>query len=112
MATNLRASGQVFDYIAGATITSSSPVLIGDRLGVALIDGVSGDTIPVQVEGVFTIAKRTGSGSAITQGSKVYWDAGNSRIDNTDNSAANKHIGYAYKAATTADTTVDVDLIG
>ncbi|MGZ5302516.1 MAG: DUF2190 family protein, partial [Bacteroidia bacterium] len=100
MAKNLIACGDVFDYTAGATIASGDPVLVGELLGVALVGGVSGDVIPVQVEGVFEIAKRThASSAAMAQGSKLYWDATNSRIDNTDNSAANKHIGYAYKAA-------------
>lgn len=112
MATNLRATGSVYDYTAGGTITSGSPVLIGERLGIALISGDTGDVIPVQVEGVFEITKRThASTAAFGQGDKVYWDAGNSRVDNTDNSAANKHIGWAYAAAASTASTMYVDFI-
>lgn len=113
MATNLRACGDVYDYLvpASTTIASGAPVLIGERLGIAIVGGTTGDVIAVQVEGVWTITKVTGSGKSFTQGQKVYWDATNSRVDVTDNSAANKHIGWAYEAAATTDTTVSVDLI-
>ena len=114
MATNLIACGDVLDYTvpAATTITSGQPVLVGDLLGVAITGGTTGDVIAVQIEGVFEIAKRTHATNAvITQGSKVYWDAGNSRIDNTDNSGANKHIGWAYAAAASTATTVQVNLL-
>lgn len=100
MAKNLVACGDVLDYTvpSSTTITSGQPVLVGDLLGVAIIGGTTDDVISVQVEGVFTIAKRThATTAAMAQGTKVYWDATNSRIDNTDNSAANKHIGWAYR---------------
>lgn len=114
MAKNLIACGDVFDYTvpSSTTIVSGQPVLMGDRLGVAITGGVTDDVIAVQVEGVFEIAKRThATTAAIAQGAKVYWDATNSRIDNTDNSAANKHVGYAYAAAASTATTVQVSLI-
>jgi predicted RecA/RadA family phage recombinase len=113
MAQNSIACGDVLPVVAGAAITSGTPVLVGDLLGVPLASAAIGETVSVAVEGVFSIAKRThASTAAITQGSKVYWDAGNSRIDNTDNSAANKHIGWAYTAAISTAATVEVRLLG
>jgi predicted RecA/RadA family phage recombinase len=111
MATNLRANGQVYDYVATGTVTSGSPLLIGERLAVPLISGVSGDIVPCQVEGVFTINKATGGGKSFTQGQKVYWDDTAKVVDVTDNTGANKMIGWAYAAASTAATTLDVDLV-
>lgn len=111
---NYIACGDVLAYTvpAATTITSGQPVLVGDRLGVASNDGVTDDVISVEIEGVFEIAKRThATTAAITQGSKVYWDATNSRIDNTDNSGANKHVGYAYAAAASTAALVQVILI-
>lgn len=113
MAQNHIACGDVLPYVAGGTVTSGTPLLVGDLLGVPLASGVSGDTISVAVEGVFSMAKRThASTAAITQGSKVYWDDTNKRIDNTDNSGANKHIGWAYEAAISTAATVNVRLLG
>lgn len=111
---NYIACGDVLAYTVpgSTTITAGQPILVGDRLGVASNDGVTDDVISVEIEGVFEIAKRThATTAAITQGSKVYWDATNIRIDNTDNSAANKHVGYAYAAAASTAATVQVILI-
>jgi len=111
--TNKVACGDVLDYVAGGTITSGQAVLTGDLLGVAVTSGVSGDTIALQIEGVFTLAKvASGSGKAWTQGQKLYWVAGSSSLDVTDNSGANKHVGYAFAAALTTDTTGQVRLLG
>jgi len=114
MAQNFITCGDVLDYTAGGAIASGAPVLVGDLLGVALVAAAaSGDVIAVQVEGVFEIAKRThASSAAMAQGTKLYWDAGNSRLDNTDNSGANKHVGYAYAAAASTAATVYARLLG
>jgi predicted RecA/RadA family phage recombinase len=111
MATNLRAEGCVYDYHATGTVTSGSPLLIGERLAVPLISGVNGDIVPCQVQGVWIITKATGGGKSFAQGQKVYWDDTNKQVDVTDNSGANKQIGWAFEAALTTDTTVSVDLV-
>jgi predicted RecA/RadA family phage recombinase len=113
MATNLRACGDVYDYTVptSTTIISGQAFLIGERLAVAIVGGVSGDIVPCQVEGVFTINKATGGGKSFTQGQKVYWDDTAKVVDVTDNTGANKMIGWAYAAASTAATTLDVDLV-
>lgn len=113
MAQNLVTCGDVFEVTAGGTLTSGQALLMGDMLGVVLGDAVSGQKVSVAVEGVFILPKvASGSGKAIAQGAKVYWVTASSSIDNTDNSAANKHVGYAYVAALTGDTTVQVRLLG
>lgn len=112
MATNEIAPGKVFDYTATAAITSSQPILMGDILGVAVTDAAIGDVVAVDTCGVYEINKRITAGATFAQGVKVYWDAANSRVDNTDNTGTNKHIGWAYKAGLVADATLQVKLLG
>lgn len=107
MAKNKIACGDVLDYTAGGTITSGQPVLMGDLLGVALKDGVSGDVIPVAVEGVFEVKITSGQTPAI--GTKVYWD-GTDAITTTVGS--NKVAGYVAETVASGATTVKLRLIG
>jgi predicted RecA/RadA family phage recombinase len=114
MATNLIAAGEVLDYTvqAGETISSGDPVLVGDTVGVALVDGVEDDVIPVQICGVFELTKRAhASTAAISQGDVVYFDESAGKIDNTSDSATNKIAGVAYEAAASTATTVKVKLV-
>jgi len=100
-------------YTAGGTIASGAPILIGDLLGVALGSAASGEVISVALEGVYTLAKKThASTEPIAKGAKVYWEVASSKITYTDNSAANKHVGYAFEAALSTDATVQVRLLG
>lgn len=114
MAQNYVQPGDVMQYTAGGAIASGAAVLVGDLLGVALgAAAANGDIISVAVEGVFSIPKRThASSAAMAQGSKVYWDATNSVLDNTDNVGANKHVGYAFETAASTAATVNVRLLG
>jgi predicted RecA/RadA family phage recombinase len=108
MAKNQIACGDVIDYTAAATITSGDPVLMGDLLGVAQISGVSGDVIPVAIEGVYEIAKTNPQVQAI--GVKLYWDAGTSTLTTT--ASTNKLAGYVARAAGSTDATVWCRLVG
>lgn len=106
MAKNLKALGEVFDYPATRTIKSGDAVVMADTVGVALTDGVNGDTIAVRVEGVFELPKA--AGAAIEQGAAVYWDG--TAIAAGDGEGANARAGVAYVAADADDTTVQVKL--
>lgn len=111
MAQNLIACGDRIDYVVpeATTVTSGNPVLIGDKLGVALNSGVAGETVVVQLEGVFELNKKThASTQALTLGAPVYWDASVSKVTNTSNAKANKHIGYAFAAAASDAATAQV----
>ena len=83
MAKNFKQPGKVFDYLAGATITSGSVVKMGNTLGVALKDIANGETGPVQVEGVFEVPKV--SGAVIAMGESLTWDVSAGKFD--DNAA-------------------------
>jgi predicted RecA/RadA family phage recombinase len=62
----------------------------------------------VDVEGEFAFPKATGSASALSAGTKVYWDAGDETVG-TD-SSGNKVAGYTTKAAAADDDEVRVKL--
>lgn len=98
--------GEVIDYTAGSDLTAGTVVVIGNRVGVLLTDLANGETGAAQVTGVFEIAKLTTDD--IAQGNLLYWDATNKRLTKTatDNTLA----GYAWKAAGTSATTVQIKL--
>jgi len=113
MAKNLVACGDVLDYTVpnGETIVSGAPVLVGDVLGVALVGGIEGETIAVQIEGVFELPKKThATTEALAQGAPVYFDdaEGQKKMTNSDANGANKLVGYAYAAAASTASTVQV----
>jgi predicted RecA/RadA family phage recombinase len=106
MAKNYIQPGEVLDVTLGATITSGSGLLVSKRVGVALADGVSGDTIAVQVKGVFNLPKL--STDVVAQGDLLYWDNTNKRLTTT--STSNTLAGYATAAASGTATTVNIAL--
>lgn len=106
MAQNYIESGEIKDFVLSGTVTSGSIVEMGDLVGVALGSGVSGQTVAVKLEGVFTLEKVTG---AITLGQKLYSN-GSGKVSTSDNSGAYKYIGKAWTAAASGDATVSVKL--
>lgn len=72
MAKNYVQPGKVLEHTAGAAISSGDVVEMGNIVGVALGDMASGDVGSVQVDGVFTLAKT--SGTAWSQGDALDWD--------------------------------------
>lgn len=114
MATNYIQPGVVIDHVAAAAITSGSVVKINKILGVALADIASGDTGPVQIEGVFECPKL--STAVIAAGESLTWDVS---AGNFDDSAAIPATGdvtgaaaVAVEAAGDGTTTVKVKFTG
>lgn len=103
MAKNFIQEGKVLDYTAAADIASGQFVLVGAIGAVALAAIANGATGPVQVEGVFSVPKASG---AVTQGAKLYWDAGNSVLTTT--SSGNTIVGVAAAAAQSGDARVSI----
>ena len=98
--------GDVIDYVASANKTAGQVVLIGVRIGVCVADIANGATGPVQVTGVFSIAKL--STDVVAHGAALYWDNGNSRLTTT--ASGNTLAGYAFAAAGNGDTTVNIKI--
>lgn len=101
-------TGEVLDYTASGAITTGVPFLLGTRLAIPLKSGVSGDVIPVMMEGVFLLTKATGAGTNWAQGGIVYWDDTAKKL--TGVASGNTAIGIGALIAATADTTGQVKL--
>lgn len=106
MTTKFVQPGEVIDYTAGANIASGQVVLMGVRIGVALKAIANGETGPVQVTGVFNIAKLSTDNMA--QGALLYWDNTNSRLTTT--ASGNTLAGFAAAAAAATTTSVNIKI--
>ena len=106
MTTNFVQPGEVIDYTAGANIASGQVVLMGARIGVALKAIANGETGPMQVTGVFNIAKLSTDNMA--QGALLYWDNTNSRLTTT--ASGNTLAGFAAAAAAATTTSVNIKI--
>lgn len=115
MTTKYIQDGEVLDYAnaSGSTITSGTPVVMGNIIGVALADIANGATGSVAVEGVFNLPKVTGS--AWTIGSKLLWDSSAGKFDVGTATPATGDVsvccvagGAAASAATTGPVKLNV----
>lgn len=87
--------GKILKHTAGGTITAGSPVIFGNRVGIAMVDMVSGDVKSIEMEGVFSVNKV--SAQAWAAGDEIFWDAGASLF--TTVATGNTQAGYATEAA-------------
>ena len=93
--------GGVIDYTAGATIANGDVIpFAAGRIGVALDDAVSGDTISVAIEGVFEITAATADEIAV--GAEVYFDATNRVLTTTSTDNTLAGMATTAKAAAAA----------
>lgn len=89
-------------------VVSGAPVLIGSLLVVPSVDADEGDSFAAETTGIFELSKTTGE--AWTEGQKIYWNAGTSKVSTT--SGGNTLVGTASAVAGSADTTGLVRLDG
>lgn len=87
--------GRIVPVIAPADVKSGDLVMVGKLFGVASSDAVSGASVELCTEGVFTLPKV--SAQAWTQGAAIYWDAGEAKATTT--ASTNTLIGHAAEAA-------------
>jgi predicted RecA/RadA family phage recombinase len=101
-----RAEGEKIDYTPTTGVAAGEAVVVGSMVGVASRPIAANELGMLNVEGVFSIEKPTGSGTAIAQGAKVY-------LYNSQavTGATGTVMGFAAKAAATTDNTVDVLLV-
>lgn len=108
MSRTFRQPGQVLEFTngTGVDIASGEVVIMGDTVGVALVDIPDGETGNVSIHGVHELAK-TGA-QAWTQGEIVNWDSDNTEF--TTATPANGVIlaGKAALDAGAADATAEV----
>ena len=93
--------GSSIEVVAGGDVASGSIVTVGATAGVSAGNYVSGDTVVVNLDGVYDVAK---DASVFAQGAKVYIAAGVA----TSTVSTNVFLGYAHVAALTGDATVRV----
>lgn len=102
--------GDSVDYTPSSDVTAGDVVVQGDLVGVAKLDIKTGALGALAVSGVFDFAKTSGASTAITAGTKVYWNATNGVATSDSNSGANKYLGKTIAAAGDDDVLVRVRL--
>lgn len=91
---------------AGAAISSGDAVVIGKLVGFAVVDIATDAEGEVSLEGVYSYAKE--APLAISKGDALFYDVANDRFTKT--AAGNIFAGHAFKAADSADTSVQIKL--
>ena len=97
--------GEKIQFIATVAVDSGEVVDVGALSGVAAGACAIGETVVVELEGVYTVPKLAG---AITLGAKLYHD-GNGNATTTV--STHNFLGYAFTAQASGDATVNVRLI-
>lgn len=106
--------GNIIAFTLGATVAAGDLIKVGDRVGVCLGDGESGDEISVAVDEVFNVAKLSTDAMTVI-GTTVYLDATNKRVTlTTDGPGSDVNIaaGYTTSVAGNPSSTVNVKLNG
>lgn len=105
---NYKQPGQIMEYSnSGSAISSGDPVVIGNRIGVAITDIAATSGVgSVQMEGVFELDKD--GDESFTQGDALFFDSSDSTLTKT--ATGNKWAGYAFEAAAEAATKCRVKL--
>lgn len=95
-------------YTPSGAVTAGTVVVLGDIIGIATRAIAANTRGTLSVRGIFTFAKATTSGSALTAGDTVYWDATNEVITTT--AQGNTFAGHVHEAKADSASTVDVIL--
>lgn len=97
MAKNYVESGNTMDVTLSVEVKSGDPIIVGNQVVIALVDGASGENITAKTVGVWSLPKVAGE---IVQGAQVYLDTdGKITTTATDNVLA----GYANELAGASD---------
>nr|WP_314470466.1 DUF2190 family protein [uncultured Sphingomonas sp.] len=105
---NFVQNGRTLDITAPAAVLSGGVVIKGAIIGVSNVDAAEGDTIAVDVEGVFSLPKV--AALAINQGDAVYWDSANGVVTKT--AGGNTKLGVATESVPNPSPNVPVRLNG
>jgi len=108
MAATYIHEGKSIDYTPAEDVAQGAVVVQGDLIGVALRSIEANRLGALQVSGVFSFAKATGEGEALSAGTKVYWNASAEQVTDDDGSGANKYLG---KVVSDAGDDADIVLV-
>jgi predicted RecA/RadA family phage recombinase len=106
---NFVQDGNVINVVAGAGIASGAIVQSGAFIGVAASTVLTGETVPVNICGVFSVPCL--STDVVAQGDALYFDESESRMTTSTDTGANSLAGYAWSAKANGVTTVEVRLL-
>lgn len=103
--------GQSIDWIADATYSAGDVIQLRDgRAGVVSVDCVSGDTVGVDVGGIFEVEKTTSM--VILMGSKLFWDHSADKCHLLHGNDRDFYLGMAVGGGPTHLTTVSAGVSG
>lgn len=103
-------SGEMIDYTPSSAVSAGDVVAVGSvGVGIAVTAIAANVKGALQVDGVVEFPKATGTGTSLSFGAKVYWDATNAVVTTT--SSGNTLAGYVVAAAGTSDAVVRVKLL-
>lgn len=115
MTDKYRGEGKIVDFVASGAVTAGQPFVSGHSLLVPIKSGVSGDTIPCYIEGIFELNKV--DAAVFVVGEKLIWDiTEDSDAGGFDDSAATPASGdltgaaIAMRAGANGETTCLVKL--
>lgn len=103
MTTKFKQPGDVLDHTnsTGSTLLAGVPVVLGNLIGIPLVDIPPNTSGSVAIRGVFSLPKVTGSAWGI--GAKLLWDASAAKFDiGTATPAAGDVSGCCVAAAAAA----------
>ncbi|MCX6626018.1 MAG: DUF2190 family protein [Candidatus Solibacter sp.] len=109
MSTNFVQQGHTLTVAAPANVSSGDLVVVGSLIGVAAFDALSGADVEVDTVGVFTLPKTTTD--VVTQGAKLYWDSGTSKLTVTAGTTSRHLVGLATAGAGNGATVVNCRLM-
>lgn len=110
MATNFIQVGDNLALAAPYAVSSGGGALVGATFGVAVTDLANAEVGTFLLEGVFSLAKKTGASTGGAQGAKAYWIAADKVV--TAASSGNTLIGVFGATAADGDATAAVRLNG
>lgn len=103
-------TGSAITYTpSGADVAEGAVVVVGDHIGIATRKIVDGQLGTLELEGIFQLPKQGTAGNDFSDGEVLYWDAANSRVDDTF-AAGLPRIGVCVGGATATATTCRVRL--
>lgn len=112
MPTTLVAEGDRIPFTAAGNITAGQIVVMlagtTGSAGVAMDTVTTGAVVPVAVTGVFTVTKAAGATLDFAVGERVFTTSTGAA---TPTATSNTGLGFAYAAAVTGATTVQVRLV-
>lgn len=110
MAGNFVQPGNIVTLTAAANTNAGDVVVVGKFAGVSLNTVLTGEAMPVQLDGVWTLPKVSGASTSFAANVLIYWNAGGGGV--TTSATSNTLLGVVTEAKANADTSVKVRLNG